>query len=156
MTGDSGGDERLEIAYLESRNVIDAQRETMSDIDGKAVSTVRLTVLVVGVVVTAARIGGPSLFHPHLLAVGVGSLLFATVVGVFTYTESNLFLGPNLTYLTKLADGDVAAWEEDLVVRFAHWIDDNHRDIQWNGRLLFATQVGLALGVVAVALAVGL
>lgn len=148
---------RLGVAYRESRNVIDAQRETMADIDSKAVSTVRITVLVTGIVVAAARIGGPSLFHPLLLSLGVGLLLVATVVGVFTYTESNLFLGPNQAYLQALAEGDVETpWEEDLVVRLAHWIDDNHRDIEWNGRLLFVTQVGLATGVIIVAGAVGL
>jgi len=113
MPGRSERERRLEVAYRESRNVIDAQRETMADIDSEAVSTVRIT----GIVVAAARIGGPSLFHPLLLPLGVGLLLVGLVAGVFTYTESNLFLGPNQAYLQGLAEGDVATpWEEDLVV----------------------------------------
>lgn len=152
-----GGDaSRLDLAHEESRYVIEAQRETMSDIDSKAVSTVRITVLITGIVVAAARIGGPSLFHPLLLPLGVGFLLLSTVLGVFTYTESNLFLGPNRPYLERLAAGDDRDWQVDLILHFADWIDDNHRDIQWNGRLLFVTQVGLALGVIAIAAAVGL
>lgn len=156
--GEQWQNDRLETTYREARNVIDGQAETMSDIDTKAVYTVRITVLITGIVVAAARIAGPSPFEPTLLTLGVAFLLISIVFGIFTYTESNLFLGPNREYLRDLATDDVEAgsWDEDLVYRLADWIDDNHSDIRWNGRLLFATQVGLALGVVAVVGAVAL
>lgn len=124
----------------------------MSDPDTKAVLTVRTTVLVTGIVVAASRIAGPALFHPALLEVGVAFLLVSIVSGIFTHTESNLFLGPNRASLRNLARNDVAAsdWDEDSVIRLAERIDDNHGDIERNGRLLFVTRVGSALGVIAV------
>lgn len=155
-SGDDWANDRLKTSYQEARNVIDAQQDTMSDIDTKAVYTVRLTVLLTGIVVGAARIAGPSIFNPDWFKFGVILLLISIIAGVFTYTESNLFLGPNRTYLLRLTEGDVEAksWDADLINRLADWIDDNHEDIIWNGRLLFAAQCGLALGVIAITLAI--
>lgn len=132
--------DRLETSYAEARRLLEAHRSTLADIDSKAVSTVRITVLVIGLVVTVAEVADPALFHPHLFALGIGSLLLATVAGVFTYAESDLFLGPNREYLRVLARGDLKAWDEDLVVRLADWIEENRRDVRRNGRLLFLTQ----------------
>lgn len=55
---------RKAIAYSEARRVLDAQRETLGDIDDKALRTVRVTTVVFGVFVATARIAGPDAFHP--------------------------------------------------------------------------------------------
>jgi len=64
------------------------------DIDSKAMRTVRFNVLFVGVLITAARLTGPSVFDPALLHLSVGCLVLSTILGIVTYNESYLFVGP--------------------------------------------------------------
>lgn len=141
---------RLETSYREDRSVIEAQRAVISDVDTKAVSTVRVLVVLVSIVVAAARIGGSEMFHPWLLVAGLGSLLLALGLGVPTYAESNRYLGPNRAYIRQLVTDDVDAetWEEDIPHRMADWIDENDRNVRWNGGLLTLTQLSLLVGVV--------
>lgn len=149
---------RLETTYREARAVVEAQREVIADIDGKAMYTVRVIVILVGTVVAAAQIGGPELFHGSLLTSGLGALLLSLCLGVATYAESNLYLGPNGAYVRQLVDDDVDAvdWEVDICLRMGDWMRENHRNIQWNGRLLALTQLSLLLGVVLLVGAVAL
>lgn len=70
---------RESLTYQEARNVLDAQRETLADIDDKALRTVRLTAVLLGLFVAAGRLAGPDLFDPGLSAVGI-VLLFASIV----------------------------------------------------------------------------
>lgn len=51
---DGWSDTRLEVAHAEARIVIESQREVISDIDDKAIRTVRLNALIVGIVAGAA------------------------------------------------------------------------------------------------------
>ena len=46
-------DERREIAYEAASEVLEAQRETLSEVDAKAVRTVRTTVVLLGVLLSA-------------------------------------------------------------------------------------------------------
>lgn len=128
----------------------------MADIDDKAMQTVRFNTVLVGPLLAATTAAGTSLFPPGRFGAGIVSLTSSILLGLVTDNESDLFLGPNRPYLERLAVGDDRDWQVDLILHFADWIDDNHRDIQWNGRLLFVTPVGLALGVVAITAAVGL
>lgn len=140
---------RLETTHREARSVVEAQRTVIADIDAKAMYTVRVIVVLVGVVVAASRIGGPAMFHFWLLTGGLAALLLSLGLGVATYTESNLFLGPNRAYIRQLVDDDVDAgtWEEDVCLRMADWIGENDDDLRLNARLLFLTQISLLGGV---------
>lgn len=142
---------RLEATYREARSVIEEQRSVISDIDAKAMYTVRVIVVLAGVVVAAVQIGGPDVFHSLLLSVGLGSLLLSLCLGVMTYAESSRFLGPNRAYVRQLVDDDVDAesWEIDLPLRMGDWVCENDRTLRRNARLLFLTQLSL-LGSVAI------
>lgn len=149
---------RLETTYPEARSVIEEQRFVISDIDAKAMYTVRVVVVLAGVVVAAVQIGGPDVFHSPLLSMGLGSLLLSLCLGVMTYAESSLFLGPNRAYVRQLVEDDVDAqsWEIDLTLRMSDWMCENDRTLQRNARLLFLTQLSLLGGVAILAGAVAL
>lgn len=158
MTGGGGGswnNDRLKTTYEEARVVIDHQRDVINDIDNKAMYNVRLTIVLVGIVVAAARIEGPGLFNPVLLWLGISCLVGVIVGGVYTYDESNLFLGPNSEYIDQLLDDNFqsTSWDEDLVGSFSGWVESNFDDIRWNSKLLYYTNLLLAAGVVLVVLA---
>lgn len=154
--GDLGwSDDRMRSVYLEARSVVDAQNETMSDIDTKAMQTVRFDVLLVGVLLTAAQIAGTStvagaeVFNPALLFVAVLSLLASVVLGVVTYNESDLYVGLDGRYVETLARDDIGEerWDRHVVRTFAGMIAENGEEIAWNSWLLTLTQSALVVGV---------
>lgn len=147
---------REALTYQEARNVLDAQRETLTDIDDKALRTVRLTAVLLGLFVAAGRIGGPDLFDPRLSAVGVTFLFGSIVAGIATYSESDLYLGPNRQYVEQLTANSFTGtdWHTDYLMTAAYWIGENADDIQWNGQLLTITQGLLVIGLGILTLAV--
>lgn len=147
MTGD-WPDKRREIAYTEARAVIDAQNATMADIDDKAMRTVHLNAVILGLLVTAFEFAA-DMFNTVALSVAFVLLIISTVCGVITYNESNLYVGPRGEYIEDLASDDFSnpPWEEDLLVTMAGMIAENYDDIRRNSNWLTATQVALVLGI---------
>lgn len=141
-------DERRTVTYEEARAVLEAQRETLSDVDTKAVRTVRITVLLLGVLLSAWRIES-QLFEPMFAAAGSIALVGSLAAGTFTYSESDLYLGPNREYVEQLADGDFDGrdWNQDLLYSFGDWIASNNRKIQTFSTFLVITQVLLLCGI---------
>lgn len=149
-----GGDwenERMEATYAEARAVLEAQNDTMSDIDTKAMRTVRFNVLLIGVLITAVRFAGSGVFHSGSLNLAIGLLVGSSVLGIATYNESNLYVGPRGEYVERLADDETAGqhWDRDLLETFAGMISKNDDVVRWNGWLLTATQGMLIFGIVA-------
>lgn len=150
-------DKRREIAYTEARAVINAQNTTMSDIDDKAMRTVRLNAVLLGLLVTGLQFA-PDMFHITALQGAFVSLIVSTVCGVITYNESNLYVGPRGEYIEDLARDDfpVPPWEEDLLETMAGMIAENYDDVRRNSKWLTATQVTLVIGIVAAVVAVAI
>jgi len=156
MSDDGGwGSDRLEVTYAEARAVLDAQNDTMGDIDSKAMRTVRFNVLLVGVLIAAARFAGPSVFDPALLHLSIGSFVASAVLGIVTYNESDLFVGPQGSYVECLAHGGPtdSRWDRDLLETFGGMISENADDIDWNSGLLTVTQGTLIVGIASAVLA---
>lgn len=151
MVGDDWQNQRLEATYEEARAVLEAQNTTMSDIDTKAMQTVRFNVLLLGLLLTAGQLAGPSVFHPEFLYLSVGSLIGSVLLGLATYNESYLYVGSRGTYIEALANGETSGerWDQDLLETFAGMISENADEIEWNSWLLTATQTALAVGIVA-------
>lgn len=143
--------------YDESRRVLDAQREILSDIDEKALRTVRLTAVLIGVFVATARVTGTSSFDPLWAAVGVAFLFLAIVLGTATYNESDeIALGPSRTYVEQLTMDRIVGrdWDDDYLMMTAYWIDKNYDILKRNSHLLTGAQICFILGLAAMVLAV--
>jgi hypothetical protein len=155
MPSEEWADTRLETTYENARSVLEAQRETVSDIDEKAMRTVRLTVLLGGGFASAYGITGISLDGFWAL-LGSTFLVASLVSGVLTYEETSLYLGPDEAYLGQLVSDDFreVPWHRDLIETYAAWIGENRTQVRSNARYLFVTQSFLACGVVALSLAI--
>lgn len=140
---------RLKTTYEEVRAVLEAQNDTISDIDDKAMRTVRLAIILVGIIVAVARIDGPEIFHPYWFGTGLAFLLASVLIGVLTYRDSNLFIGPNRDYVEQLVNDDFqdTTWDRDLLVTYAEWIERNFEDVRWNSFLLYITQLLMLTGI---------
>ena len=148
-------DKRREVTYQEARAVLEAQRETLSDMDTKAVRTVRITVVLIGALLSAWRIEA-GLFNPMFATAGGLALVGSLAIGTFTYSESDLYLGPKKEYVVRLADGDLDGedWREDLLYNLGGWIAENGAEIRFNSYLLSVTQILFVVGVVCVGLSI--
>lgn len=154
---DDWPDKRREIAYTEARAVIEAQNATMADIDDKAMKTVRLNAILLGLLVTGLQFA-PDAFHATALRTAFALLIISTVCGIITYNESNLFVGPQGEYIEELAADAFPdpPWEADLLETMAGMVAENFDDVRHNSHWLTATQVGLILGVIAAVIAVAI
>lgn len=150
---------RKQTIYDESCRVLDAQREMLSDIDEKAMRTVRLTAVLIGVFVAGARVTGTGVFDPFWATTGIGLLFCSVVLGAATYNESDEFaLGPSKTYVEQLtADRIVGrSWDDDYLMSIAYWIGENYDVLWWNSWLLTGTRICFVLGLAAMLLAIAL
>ncbi|WP_440767485.1 hypothetical protein [Natronorubrum sp. DTA7] len=157
MADDDWSSKRREVAYQEVRAVIDAQNGTMADIDDKAVRTVRFTAVLIGLLVTALQYA-PEMFQQELFAAAIIALVISALVGIITYNESNLYVGPRGTYIEALTDNDFdgESWEEDLLETYAGMISENRDDIRWNALLLGVSLGTLTGGIIFATLSIAI
>lgn len=147
---DDWNNRRLETTYVEARSVLEAQQQTVSDIDDKAMRTVRITIVLIGILISAREIAGANAFGDDFVYWGGGVLFVSLCSGIYTYSESNVHFGPTKEYINQLIDDDFeegVSWDEDLLRTYAVWIDENGTTTWLNGRLLLFTQGTLLLGI---------
>lgn len=82
MSDGNWGSDRLETTYGEARTVIQAQNDTMADVDDNAIQTVRFNTILIGLLLTAANAASPSIFHPPLFGAGIASLVGSIFLGL--------------------------------------------------------------------------
>lgn len=155
MSDDGWSSERRETVYEEARSVLDSQNDTISDIDNKTIWTVRLTAVLIGILVTGVQLA-PDAFDQKWLEFAIGSFAVAVLLGIITYNESNLYVGPKGTYVEELTLGnhEKEEWDEDLLLTFAGMISENYEEIRKDAVLLTATQMLLMVGIVLVIVSV--
>lgn len=131
--------------------MLEAQRESLTDIDDKAMRTVRTTVLLLGIFVSAIEIGELTV-TAWLAYLGGIMLVVSLLLGLATYDESDPYLGPSSGYVRQLLDDDFEdnTWNEDLITTFAYWIEENGQTVRRNSRLLRWTQISLFLDILIV------
>lgn len=151
--GGGGGNwpnDRVETTYREARSVVEAQNDTMADIDNKAMQTVRFNTVLIGLLLAAINAASPTIFEPNSFGVAIVALTGSVILGLVTYNESDLFVGPRGEYIEELVAGETEdSWYEDLIDAFAGMISENSSEIDRNSWLLTATQGMLMLGIVA-------
>lgn len=139
---------RERISYEEGRHVLEAQKSDIDDMDDKALRTVRVTALLLGVGATGVRVIGIPSIDGTIAGSSLASFLLSLLFGVTVYNESNELIGPKADYLGRLRRNDLSApWEQDLLVQFEGWIADNQTIVERNGYLLIACQLFFVLGV---------
>lgn len=146
-------DKRVEVAYREARAILDAQRETLADIDEKALRTVRITVLFLGVLVSVVNLE-PGVLAPVPTAVGGGFLVLSIAFGTMMHEESDVYLGAGENYISRMADEEFDDWERHLVTTYGGFVANNAAEIDVNARFLFVQQATLVAGVISVSVGV--
>jgi len=125
-----GEPEQLSELRDEARETVDAQRETLDDIDTKASRILRLNITLIGILVSVLSIttqigpdseSGSTDFEPFLniyTEVGIGALVLSTAFAAMTYTASELDVGVSSENLADLLRADFTLEEtEELLIK---------------------------------------
>ncbi|MUV61619.1 hypothetical protein [Halobacterium sp. CBA1126] len=154
----------LRSACDESRAVLDDQLGELSDIGDKALWTVRTSMIVLGVVASAASLGDARTLrqlHPGvgLLGVaGVALLVAASVYGLGTYFGADRIRGISPEYRRQARESGLSErdWRQALLRGYDEWIAEMEATTDRYGTHLFRAQALFLLGVVAFVLTAGL
>lgn len=96
---------RLEVAYQEARNVLDAQQTRLQNTDDKALRTTRLTIIALGVLVSLVEAFNLTVSGP-LAVLGALFLFGSFAAGIATYNISDPNLGLSSASLEQLITGE--------------------------------------------------
>lgn len=154
----------LRVTREESRAVLDHQIALLNEIDERAVRTVRLAGVTLGIVVSVLGLVGPTslpgagVVSTLLVTLGVGSLLVCVLVGVGTYSTSGANFGIDESFRRDVVSGSYAEdeWLRSLLAAYDDWSSEMEENIQRNGAYLLVSQLLLLLGIVSLATAIGL
>lgn len=127
-----GDPEQLAMLRAEARKTVDAQRETLTDIDTKASKILRLNIALIGILISVLSIAvqfGPGsgsetgfgnvepLVNVYTM-IGIGALVLSTAFAAMTYTASELDVGVSSENLTGLLRSDFEHQEtEELLIK---------------------------------------
>jgi len=154
---DTSATEALENAVEESRREYDKKVETMEGIDDKAMRSVRTAVILVGLVVSAVSVGGPSAVAelapwPVLVgAFGVGTLTVSIVAGIGVHTATRYSSGIGSPHRLDVIEGTYGydEWLVEMLRQHDDWSREIADEIDANKRYLEVVQLSLLLGVLA-------
>ena len=150
--------ETLRSAHSEACEVLAQQVETLSDIDDKALRTVRIALIVFGIGLSATAFPNGTAFLNWITVGGMVSLTLSVLFGIVTYGASNPPVGVGPEYLdeARTTPYTEAEWRDLLVSGYDEWITDVERQIQSNARTLLLAQLFLGCSVVLLATGVSL
>lgn len=148
-----GDVEALRRLTEESKTTLEYQIQSLDDIDSKAISILRVNVLLIGLLFTAASFVADSslslsvLDNPALY-VGVLSLLLSSALATLTYTASDTEVGIEEGKIGEVIESDLTEKEFELAVAQSHrrWIWFNNRTNVLNAPLITLTNIFLIIG----------
>lgn len=153
--------EALEIVREESREVLNEQLSLLSDIDDKAMRTVRTSVLFIGLVISAIQLSGTPIaveeigrWPFRLATAGVTFLLASIVAGIWTYSVSDPDFGVSSDHRKDIVAGGYTEREWLLLQlnEYDEWTDSMRDTNETNVVGLHATLFSLIAGVLSLLL----
>lgn len=156
--------EAFESVVDESRAILDHQIAFLNQMDDAALRTVRTSVIVIGIVVSAAglapndSVGSFNVVSFVSGLLGVASLSGSIILGVYTYRRSNATLGPSRDFADEVRNERYSriGWYDLLLEGFDEWQTEMREELEENAEWLLVVQASLLVGIVLLALSVAL
>lgn len=159
VTGDEQfSEESLDFQLTESHRVLDKQIQQVENTDEKALRTVRIGVLLLGIVLSVTNFSSVERFANAVTITGSTAIAASIVTGVFTYSGSDPYYGPGPDVVEEFLARNPGGrtWKRAVLDGYAHWIEYNREINADDAAWLFRTQVLLAGGVLLVVLGIGI
>lgn len=149
MEDDQPSSAALDFQIAESRRVIDQQIEKVREIDQKAVRTVHIGVIFLGIILSALRISGSETAFNVLTIAGGLTVAASIVVGLFASTMTDPYFGPGSPlvgkFLGTLPEED--EWKITTLRGYQYWLQYNRTVNVDDAKWLLRAQILLAVGV---------
>lgn len=148
--------ESLRVTRDEAREVINLQIDTIRNIDDKAAYTLRLNIIIVGVLLTIASLlvgdgPTPGLERFPLQSMVVGFLFSALsfIFSLWTYTSTKNETGPGPSDLNRLRSYqyEEKRWLKVLLKAYAYWMKENEKVNRRDSLALFLAHIFLFMGI---------
>lgn len=152
--------ETLEVTREMGRAVIDHQIESLSGLNDKAAYTIRLNILILGVLLTVYSLlantgvnGQSPSSHVINGGVGTGVLLssMSILAAIWTYTSTRKEVGPTGDSILKAINGKTGyskrGWLKGTIRAQANWIDTNDRVNRRDSFMLFISHLYLFVSI---------
>jgi hypothetical protein len=138
----------LAFLYEDARRVIDHQIAYLSDVDDKAVWTVRINAVIIGAVLSVYQLSSQVSLTDPIPGVAPVAFLLSMAAGIVTYTTSDAQFGPGPRYIDTVLDVPAVEshWRRETLRSYADWIEDNEHVGRRNGTYLLVSQLLLLLG----------
>lgn len=142
--------ESLERTLDRAESVLENQLALLSDTDDKAVQTVRIEMVLVGVIVSIAQITAKPIPVNIWMRLGGVLVIGSIIAGVFTYSSSSPDFGPDPNYVySNFESGDT---NEDVYLELLQGYDEaisyNSDVVNDSAKHLFVTQGLLIAGII--------
>lgn len=115
----------LRVAREEARDSLDKTIDAVEEKDSKAISTVRLNLLLVGLAITGVSSAPSAMYFANWFTIiGFSSLLVSTISGIWTYTYTDYTPGITADYLNELDSAEYSEeeWLRWMNQRYQLWI----------------------------------
>lgn len=138
----------LVFLYEDARRVVDHQIAYLSDVDDKAVWTVRINAVIIGAVLSVQQLSSQMSLTDPFPGVAIMAFLVSMAAGIVTYTASDAQFGPGPRYIDDVLDEPATEtyWRSEMLRSYADWIEDNEHVTRRNGTYLLVSQLLLLLG----------
>lgn len=145
---DQSAPRTLTFLYEDARRVIDHQIAYLNDVDDKAVRTVRINAVVLGVILSVRQLTSQFSITDPFAGLATVAILGSMVAGIVTYTTSDAQFGPGPRYIDDVLDEPATEsyWRSETLRSYADWIEDNEHVTRRNGTYLLVSQLLLLLG----------
>ncbi len=158
-----GDQETAEQLCIEARRTLDHQLDALDDIDEKAVSLLKVNVLVIGIVFSALalaadfRNGFPveAIENPSLIG-GIALFILSAMFAAITYTASDTEPGMASEEIHNVIDADLPARDFYVATAssYAYWIEFNDTTNLRNAPLITVTVIVLIGGILSLSVGI--
>lgn len=138
----------LTFLYEDARRVVDHQIAYLSDVDDKAVRTVKINAVILGAILSVHQLSPRVSLADPFPGVALMALLGSMAAGIVTYTTSDAQFGPGPRYIDDVLNepADETYWRFETLRSYADWIEDNEHVTRRNGTYLLVSQLLLLVG----------
>ncbi|WP_436931033.1 hypothetical protein [Halosimplex halobium] len=144
-------EDALNVARTDARQSLDQTIHTIRDIDETAMSTLRIDLIIIGLVLTAVTSVPATLRLGNVVSIlGFVSILGSALLALVTNIGSNYPTGVSADYLREFraSSWSEREWNEWMIREYESWLADASQMADGDARALFYTQLTLALGIV--------
>jgi hypothetical protein len=160
---ESVDEDALQVVREESRHVLSEQIDLLKDLDDEAMRTVRTSVLVIGLVISAVQVSRGSISEVSSASIsfqlgssGIVLLLLSIFLGVYTYSVSDPEFGVGDSHRIDVVDGNYTESEWLLIQlnEYSEWAAQmrslNEKNVTALHLTLFSSTAGVLVLLTAV------